>query len=118
LGEGLQLVRERLESGKRSEELMPLLNEMRAVIRRLQNAGDGVRRALDPGTGIFPSPFKYREQAVLAVPSDTPAPNVDASGHFAALARITMDLATTSNGGMFVLFTSHRDVRAMASELR
>src|SRR5689334_15847947 len=49
LGEGLQLVRERLESGKRSEELMPLLNEMRAVIRRLQNAGDGLRRALDPG---------------------------------------------------------------------
>jgi ATP-dependent DNA helicase DinG len=190
LGEGLQLVRERLESGKRSEELMPMLNEMRAVIRRLQNAGDGLRRALDPGnreptvrwieakgrdravsasavpldlapilredlfkrsvttvvtsatlatdgrfeflttrlglddpeleprTGIFPSPFKYREQAVLAVPSDAPAPNVDASGHFAALARITMDLATASNGGMFVLFTSHRDVRAMASELR
>src|SRR4029079_17368329 len=187
---GLQLVRERLESGKRSEELMPLLNEMRAVIRRLQNAGDGVRRALDPGnreptvrwieakgrdravsasavpldlapilredlfkrakttvvtsatlaadgrfdflaarlglddpelepqTGIYPSPFKFREQAILAVPRDVPPPNVDATRHFNAVARITVDLAEASDGGMFVLFTSHKDIRAMAAELR
>jgi len=73
---------------------------------------------LEPFTGIFPSPFKYREQAILAVPSDVPAPNVNASGHFAALARVTMDLASAANGGMFVLFTSHRDIRAMATELR
>ena len=191
LAEGLQLVRERLESGSRPDEsVMPLLNEMRAVTRRLQNAGDGLRRALDPGTGeptvrwieakgrdravsvstvplnlapilredlfkratttvvtsatlaadgrfeflidrlglddqeleprtgIFPSPFRYREQAVLAMPSDIPAPNVDPAGHFSALGRITVDLATAANGGMFVLFTSHRDVRAMAAELR
>jgi ATP-dependent DNA helicase DinG len=191
LSEGLQLVRERLESASRPDEsVMPLLNEMRAVIRRLQLAGDGLRRALDPGTGeatvrwiesrgrdravsvstvpldlapilrddlfkrvttavvtsatlaadgrfeflanrlglddpelepltgIFASPFRYREQAVLAVPTDVPAPNVDAGGHFASLARVTVDLATAANGGMFVLFTSHRDVRAMAAELR
>lgn len=191
LSEGLQLVRERLETASRPDEsVMPLLNEMRAVIRRLQLAGDGLRRALDPGTGeatvrwiesrgreravsvstvpldlapilrddlfkrvttavvtsatlaadgrfeflanrlglddpqleprtgIFASPFRYREQAVLAVPTDVPAPNVDANGHFASVARVTVDLATAANGGMFVLFTSHRDVRAMAAELR
>jgi ATP-dependent DNA helicase DinG len=191
LSEGLQLVRERLETASRPDEsVMPLLNEMRAVIRRLQLAGDGLRRALDPGTGeptvrwiesrgreravsvstvpldlapilrddlfkrvttavvtsatlatdgrfeflstrlglnepeleprtgIFASPFRYREQAVLAVPNDVPAPNVDAGGHFASVARVTVDLATAANGGMFVLFTSHRDVRAMAAELR
>jgi len=73
---------------------------------------------LAPRTGIYPSPFKYREQAILAVPSEMPAPNVDAGGHFSALARVTVDLAGAANGGMFVLFTSHRDVRAMASELR
>jgi ATP-dependent DNA helicase DinG len=73
---------------------------------------------LEPRTGIYPSPFRYREQAILAVPSDVPAPNVDAAGHFRALARVTLDLAAASNGGMFVLFTSHRDVRAMAAELR
>jgi len=191
LAEGLELVRERLESADRTDEgVMPLLNEMRAVARRLQTAGDGLRRALDPApgeptvrwieargrdravsvatvpldlapilredlfkrsattvvtsatlatdgrfnflvrrlglddpeleprTGIYPSPFRYREQAILAVPSDVPAPNVNASGHFSALTRVTMDLADAANGGMFVLFTSHRDVRAMATELR
>ena len=199
LGEGLELVRERIEGGTRVDEaVVPLLNEIRAVTRRLQLAGDGLQRALDPGTsepivrwieargrdravsvssvpldlapvlredlfrrakttivtsatlaaaaadgylapkpfhflasrlglddeqleprtGIFPSPFRYRDQAVLALPTDLPAPNVDAHGHLAAVARIAYDLATAANGGMFVLFTSHRDVRSMAVELR
>jgi ATP-dependent DNA helicase DinG len=191
LAEGLQLVRERIESGNRTDEsVMPLLNEMRAVARRLQLAGDGLKRALDPGrgaptvrwieargrdravsvstvpldlapilredlfkrakttvvtsatlstdgkfdflrdrlglddpeleplTGMYPSPFEYQEQAILAIPSDVPAPNVNASGHFSAVARVTLDLADAANGGMFVLFTSHKDVRAMAAELR
>ncbi len=40
LGEGLQLIRERLESDeKKSEELAPLLGEVRGVSRRLANAG-------------------------------------------------------------------------------
>jgi ATP-dependent DNA helicase DinG len=191
LAEGLQTVRERIESMNRSEEtVMPLLNEMRAVTRRLQLAGDGLTRALrpargdksvrwietkgrdravsvstvpldlapilrddlfkratttivtsatlatdgrfdfltarlglddpelEPRTGIYPSPFKYRDQAILAIPSDAPAPNVNATGHFNAVGRITIDLAAAANGGMFVLFTSHKDVRTMASELR
>jgi len=67
---------------------------------------------------VFPSPFKYRDQAILAVPTDVPAPNVNATGHFNAVGRITLDLADAANGGMFVLFTSHRDVRTMAGELR
>ncbi|HEY4130895.1 MAG TPA: helicase C-terminal domain-containing protein, partial [Gemmatimonadaceae bacterium] len=191
LAEGLQTVRERFESMNRPDEsVMPLLNEMRAVTRRLQLAGDGLTRALkpprgdnsvrwietkgrdraisvstvpldlapilredlfkrstttiitsatlatngrfdfltarlglnepdlEPRTGIFPSPFKYRDQAILVVPTDAPAPNVNASGHFNAVGRITIDLAEASNGGMFVLFTSHKDVRTMAGELR
>src|SRR5919202_339766 len=69
-------------------------------------------------TAIFPSPFNYREQAVLAVPTDAPAPNVDAAGHFRAVVRVTLDLAEASDGGLFVLFTSHKDVRAAAAELR
>jgi len=166
------------------------MNEMRAVSRRLQAAGDGLQRALDPAggegtvrwievrgrdraasvstvpldlapilredlfkrasttvvtsatlatdgrfdflssrlglddpevsprTGIFPSPFKYGEQAILAVPSDVPPPNVDGAKHFRAVAKMTLELAEAADGGMFVLFTSHRDVRAMAEELR
>jgi ATP-dependent DNA helicase DinG len=191
LANGLQLVRERLEGGGRSDDaVMPLLNEMRSVTRRLQLAGDGLRRALDPTgseatvrwieargreravsvstvpldlapilredlfkraattvvtsatlaadgkfeflvnrlglndpelephTGIYPSPFRYREQAILAIPGEVPAPNVNPAGHASAVARIAMDVAAAANGGMFVLFTSHRDVRAMAAELR
>jgi ATP-dependent DNA helicase DinG len=71
-----------------------------------------------PRTGLYPSPFHYREQALLAIATDVPAPNVDASGHQKAAARLALDLAAAADGGMFVLFTSHRDVRAMATELR
>ena len=69
-------------------------------------------------TASYASPFRYGEQAILALPSEAPAPNVDQHGHFGAVARIVVDVATASDGGMFVLFTSHRDVRAMAAELR
>jgi ATP-dependent DNA helicase DinG len=73
---------------------------------------------LEPRTGVFPSPFRYREQAILAVPSDAPAPNMDAQWTPASVTRIAIDLGTAANGGMFVLFTSHRDVQAVAAELR
>jgi ATP-dependent DNA helicase DinG len=192
LADGLDLVRERLESAQRPDDsVMMLINEIRAVTRRLQSAGDGLRRALDPPvddapsirwieakgrdraasvstvplnlapilredlfrratttvvtsatlategrfdfltsrlglddseleprTGVYASPFRYRDQAILAVARDVPPPNVDAAGHFSSVARLTHDLADASDGGMFVLFTSHRDVRAMAAELR
>ena len=73
---------------------------------------------LHPTTAIFPSPFDYRTQAILAIPTDFPAPNADAEGHFARTVRATLDLAAVADGGLFVLFTSHRDVRRTASELR
>jgi ATP-dependent DNA helicase DinG len=66
----------------------------------------------------FPSPFDYRRQAILAIPTDLPAPNENQPAHFNTVARLTMDLAEAADGGMFVLFTSHRDVRQMANELR
>jgi ATP-dependent DNA helicase DinG len=69
-------------------------------------------------TGMYASPFRYREQAMLVVPSDTPPPNVDPAGHSARVIRMTLDCAAASDGGMFVLCTSHRDVRAIAAELR
>jgi ATP-dependent DNA helicase DinG len=199
LHEGLRLVRERIEgSEKLDEALTPVLNEMRSVARRLQTAGDGLRRALAPPEGddsvrwvevrgrersvavssvpldlapilredlfkrldsvivtsatltasdgtaagdargfdflaarlglddpelrpttaVFPSPFAYETQSLLIIPTDTPAPNVDADGHRNAITRIVLDLAESSDGGLFVLFTSHREVRQLASELR
>lgn len=71
-----------------------------------------------PRTAALPSPFDYRAQALLVVPSDAPAPNVDAPAHLLAVVRHVLDLCTASDGGAFVLFTSHKDVRAVADELR
>ncbi|MFL5581197.1 MAG: helicase C-terminal domain-containing protein [Gemmatimonadaceae bacterium] len=225
LGDGLRLVRERLESegggSAAAEAVAPLMNEMRAVARRLQAAGDALRKALkppadaepsvrwvevrgkernvaatsvpldlapilredlfkrvttavvtsatlaadagggarrayggmasdaasergarasgtdearrfaflarrlgldqpelEPVTATFPSPFDYPRQALLAVPTDVPAPNVDAAGHFQGVVRAAIDLAGACDGGLFVLFTSHRELRNAAGELR
>jgi len=73
---------------------------------------------VEPTTGVFPSPFHYDIQALLATPTDIPAPNVDAAGHAAHVIEIITDVADASGGGLFVLFTSHKDVRLMAAELR
>lgn len=198
LAEGLRMVRERLESegARRGDEaVVPLLAEMRAVARRLQVAGDGLRRALRPGaerrgqeqvrwlevsggardrnvgatvvpldlapilrddlfarletvivtsatlatddhfafitrrlgldvpeleprTAIFASPFEYARQAILAIPTDFPAPNLDPGTHLSRVTAAAFDLADAADGGIFVLFTSHRDVRQAASDLR
>jgi ATP-dependent DNA helicase DinG len=73
---------------------------------------------VEPEVGIFPSPFRYHEQALLALPTDGPAPNVDAPGHFELVLRCAADVAAAADGGMFVLFTSKRDVRLAADALR
>ena len=73
---------------------------------------------LEATSAIFPSPFDYPRQALLAVPTDFPAPNIDPPGHLRAVVGAAIGLATASDGGLFVLFTSHRDVRAVARDLR
>jgi ATP-dependent DNA helicase DinG len=73
---------------------------------------------LQPTTAVFDSPFRYESQSLLAIPSDVPAPNVDADGHRRAVTRVVLDVAEAADGGLFVLFTSHREVRQLASELR
>lgn len=77
---------------------------------------DGAETA--PHTAVFPSPFDYHRQALLVIPPDMPAPNADAAGHFERLVRLVLDHAEAADGGLFVLFTSHRDVRSCANELR
>ena len=69
-------------------------------------------------TAQFPSPFDYTQHAMLVVPSDTPAPNIDPIGHQRAVVTHVLDVANASDGGLFVLATSHRDVRALAAALR
>jgi ATP-dependent DNA helicase DinG len=67
---------------------------------------------------IFPSPFDYPSQCVFGVPSDLPEPRDDEPGHGAAVVQVVSDLAYASDGGMFVLFTSHAALRRAAQELR
>lgn len=192
LGDGLRMVRERLESDEaKAEELAPLLNEVRGVTRRLQTAGDALRAALRPGrdgaprvrwlelrgsernvgatavpldlapilredlfrrvetaivtsatlsvgdgfdfitqrlglddeelepvTASLASPFDYPRQAMLLIPSDFPAPNADGPAHFRRTLEAAQDLIAVAEGGVFVLYTSHRDVREAAAALR
>ncbi|HEU4989534.1 MAG TPA: helicase C-terminal domain-containing protein, partial [Gemmatimonadaceae bacterium] len=73
---------------------------------------------LEPVTRILPSPFDYERQALLAIPTDVPAPNRDVERHAHAVSRIVADLAEAADGGVFVLFTSHREVRRAAELLR
>lgn len=73
---------------------------------------------VEPECASFASPFDYPSQALLLVPTGTAAPNVDAEAHFAFVIEALRDLAEASDGGVFALFTSHRDVRRAADELR
>ncbi|MEO5799100.1 MAG: helicase C-terminal domain-containing protein [Gemmatimonadales bacterium] len=67
---------------------------------------------------IFPSPFDYAEQCLLGLPDDIPDPREDEAGHDAAIAHVVTDLAWASDGGIFVLFTSHAALRRAATTLR
>jgi len=190
LRDGLQMVRERLESAELDESTLPMLGEVRAVVRRLEGASDALRETLapdkgaktvrwleskgreksvaatsvpldlapilredlfrrvktaivtsatlatdgdfafarkrlglteedvEPATGIFPSPFHYDIQSLLVVPADVPQPNTAQAAHATAVIGIIKDVTEASKGGIFGLFTSHRDVRLVAAELR
>lgn len=74
---------------------------------------DAVREA------IFPSPFDFASQAMLAVPTDVPLPTGEHdSRHDEATVRATIELARVTDGGLFVLFTSYRALVHVARELR
>src|SRR5438045_780122 len=63
---------------------------------------------------IHASPFDFPAQCLFGIPTDLPEPRDDEPGHDAAVARVLVELAHASDGGMFVLFTSHRALRSAA----
>lgn len=67
---------------------------------------------------ILSSPFDYAEQCLFGIPNDLPDPREDEPGHAGAVVQVVHDLAQASDGGMFVLFTSHGALRRAAVELR
>jgi ATP-dependent DNA helicase DinG len=66
----------------------------------------------------FASPFDYPSQCVFGIPNDMPEPREDEHAHATAVVQVVTDLAYASDGGMFVLFTSHAALRKAAHEVR
>jgi ATP-dependent DNA helicase DinG len=67
---------------------------------------------------ILPSPFDFGAQCIFGIPTDIPEPRDDESGHGAAVARVLLELAHASDGGIFALFTSHSALRRAADAIR
>jgi ATP-dependent DNA helicase DinG len=76
----------------------------------------GLGEGLDRETRFasFVSPFNYREQVLLGVPTDAPAP--DSPQHKAFLTRFIVKSLLASRGAGLVLFTSYSLLRDVAAE--
>jgi len=83
---------------------------------------DFLRQRLGIGGGLrvtersYPSPFDFATQAVVGIPTDLPEARGPAFDE--AVARATEELARLTDGGVFVLFTSWRSLKAVAAGLR
>ncbi len=69
----------------------------------------------DAAFATFPSPFNYREQAILALPKDLPPP--DAPNWLEAVSGVLIEALEASRGGAFVLCTSHEAVRQIGDRV-
>lgn len=67
---------------------------------------------------ILASAFDFAAQCLFGIPTDLPEPRDDEPGHDAAVARVLLELAHASDGGIFVLFTSHGALRRVAAAVR
>jgi ATP-dependent DNA helicase DinG len=86
-----------------------------AFLRQRLGLGSGLRLL----ESVHPSPFDFGSQTMVLLPNDVPEPGRAGDDRFdAAVAATTEDLARICDGGLFVLFTSYRSLRAVASHLR
>jgi len=192
LRESVETIADRLAESEETERRGAILQELRAVMRRLDAVSDGLNRTLRPAGGgpptvrwmershrsqqvslsavpldlapvlrsllfdrldtvvltsatlaaggdfgflesrlglsgedspvtvreAFASPFDYPSQCVFGIPNDLPEPREDEHAHATAVVQVVTDLAYASDGGMFVLFTSHASLRRAAREVR
>ncbi len=70
----------------------------------------------DAATLCLDSPFDYERQALLYLPTGLPDPG--AANYTEAVLEAVRPLLDASDGGAFLLFTSHRSLRAAARILR
>lgn len=92
------------------------------VRRRLGLAPEDVASLdvpLEVVEAVLASPFDFGSQSLLVVPTDLPeAGGSGSEALHAETARVTWEMAELTNGGLFVLFTSHRALRRVAELLR
>lgn len=68
---------------------------------------------------VVPSPFPYRDQVLLCLPSDMPSPKDTGEREMVAALRTALrDLLLTTGGRALVLFTSHRLLRQVYFALK
>jgi ATP-dependent DNA helicase DinG len=67
---------------------------------------------------MLPSPFDYGEQCLFGIPDDLPDPREEEPAHADAVVKVVSEIALASDGGMFVLFTSHGALRRAAGAIR
>lgn len=79
----------------------------------------GITTGLRVREAIYPSPFDYESQTMIAIPTDLPAPrNEDQPEMHRITSEIVADFAEITDGGIFVLFTSYRALKVVAANLR
>lgn len=79
----------------------------------------GITNGLRVREALYPSPFDYEEQTMIALPADMPAPrNEDHPQIHQLTSEIVTDFAEITDGGVFVLFTSYRALKTVAGNLR
>jgi ATP-dependent DNA helicase DinG len=66
---------------------------------------------------VLPSPFQFRDQCLFVIPEDAPTPDAGAEVHDLFTATAAADVAAAADGGLFVLFTSHRALRRVGAML-
>ncbi len=110
-----ELVFDRVETVLLTSATLAAGGEFDFLESRLGLAGSGSRVTVRE---VLPSPFDYPDQCLFGIPDDVPEPREDEAAHDAAVAQIAAEVCHASDGGMFVLFTSHAALRRVAALLR
>ncbi len=110
-----ELLFDRLETVALTSATLAAGGEFAFLASRIGLSGEGSPVTVQE---VFPSPFDYGENCILGLPDDIPDPRENEAAHDAAVAQVVSDLAWASDGGLFVLFTSHAALRRAAVTLR
>lgn len=110
-----ELLFDRLETTVLTSATLAVGGEFTFLERRLGLAADPSPVTVHE---ILPSPFDFPNQCLFGIPEDFPDPREDPVVHAAAVTDVVRDLAQASDGGMFVLFTSHASLKDQAVRLR